>query len=66
MYAFIASAGVIYTVWCLSELHIDKNVFKNNLCFQRKRKKAQIGTNVRVLIFNAGLLARIQFTSGRC
>jgi hypothetical protein len=40
-------------------------------CFQRKRKKekgektVQIGTNVRARVYNAGLLARSQFVSGR-
>jgi hypothetical protein len=29
------------------------------------KAKAQIGTNVRVRVFNAGLLARIPFESGR-
>jgi hypothetical protein len=32
---------------------------------KKKRKTAQIGTNVRARIFNAGLLARSQFASGR-
>jgi hypothetical protein len=30
-----------------------------------KKKTAQIGTNVRARVFNAGLLARSQFASGR-
>jgi hypothetical protein len=41
-------------------------------CFQRKekgkkttKKTAQIGTSVRACVFNAGLLARSQFASGR-
>jgi hypothetical protein len=41
-------------------------------CFERKEKKggkgekkAQIGISVRVRVFNAGLLARSQFASGR-
>jgi hypothetical protein len=41
-------------------------------CFQRKKKekekekkKAQIGTSVRARVFNARLLARSQFASGR-
>jgi hypothetical protein len=44
-------------------------------CFQRKgekkptrgggKEKAQIGTSVRARVFNAGLLARSQFASGR-
>jgi hypothetical protein len=62
---------VLYTVWCLSKLYTDKNVCKNNLCFQRKKvrkkikKTAQIGTNVRARVFNARLLARNQFASRR-
>jgi hypothetical protein len=32
---------------------------------KRKEKTAQIGANVRAHVFNAGLLARIQFASGR-
>jgi hypothetical protein len=31
----------------------------------KKKKTAQIGTNVRARVFNAGLLARSQFASGR-
>jgi hypothetical protein len=33
--------------------------------FSKKRKKAQIGTSVRARVFNAGLLARSQFASGK-
>jgi hypothetical protein len=32
---------------------------------KRKRKKTQIGTIVRAHVYNAGLLARNQFASGR-
>jgi hypothetical protein len=32
---------------------------------EKKKATAQIGTNVRVRVFNAGLLARSQFASGR-
>jgi hypothetical protein len=32
---------------------------------EKKNTPAQIGTNVRVRVFNAGLLARSQFASGR-
>jgi hypothetical protein len=32
---------------------------------ERKKEKAQIGTNVRARVFNAGLLARSQCASGR-
>jgi hypothetical protein len=38
-------------------------------CFQRKRRRrnktAHIGANVRASVFNAGLLTRSQFASGR-
>jgi hypothetical protein len=36
------------------------NVFK-----EKEKKTAQIGTNVRALVFNAGLQARSKFASGR-
>jgi hypothetical protein len=45
-----------------------KNNFKKLKKIKRKEKKnttAQMGTNVRVCILNAGLLARSQFASGR-
>jgi hypothetical protein len=32
---------------------------------EKKNTTAQVGTNVRARVFNAGLLARSQFTSGR-
>jgi hypothetical protein len=32
---------------------------------KEKEKKAHIGTSVRALVFNAGMLARSQFASGR-
>jgi hypothetical protein len=32
---------------------------------KKEEKRAQIGTNVRAHMFNAGLLARSQFASGR-
>jgi hypothetical protein len=61
---------VLYTVWCLTILRdTDRNVSKTTYkCFEikKKRKKtAQIGTNVRARVFNAGLLARSQFAFGR-
>jgi hypothetical protein len=64
---------VLYTIWCLSKLYTDTIFVKTTCkCFQRKKKKkgeeekkAQIGTSVRALVFNAGLLARSQFASGR-
>jgi hypothetical protein len=65
---------VLYTVWCLSKLFANK-IFVKITCkyVQRKEKKerrkrrktAQIGTSVRVRVFNTGLLARSQFASGR-
>jgi hypothetical protein len=59
---------VLYTVWCLSKSYAHNNNCKRNNLLKRKKKKnttAQIGTNVRVHGFNAGLLARSQFASGR-
>jgi hypothetical protein len=50
---------VLYTVWCLSKLYTDI-IFVKAAC-----KCFQIGTSVRALVFNAGLLARSQFASGR-
>jgi hypothetical protein len=48
-------------------MHIEIIVKKKQLAGEkeRKRKTAQIGTNVRACIFNARLLARSQFTSRR-
>jgi hypothetical protein len=40
-------------------------MFSKNRKGRGKRKKAQIWTSVRVRVFNAGLLARSQFASGR-
>jgi hypothetical protein len=59
-------------VCCLFKLYADK-IFVKTTCkyFQRKEKKkktkrkAQIGTSVGARVFNAGLLARSQFASGR-
>jgi hypothetical protein len=57
---------VLYTVSCLSKLYTDiifvKKELENDF---KEKKKAQIGTSVRVRVFNAGLLARSPFTSGR-
>jgi hypothetical protein len=60
---------VLYTAWCLSKSYSHKNICgKSNFCKNKekigKRKTAQIGTNVRARVFNAGLLARSQFASG--
>jgi hypothetical protein len=72
MHSFLVQ--VLYMVWCLSKLYADKMFVKTTCkCFQRKEKKekgkeekkAQIGTNVRARVFNAGLLARSLFASGR-
>jgi hypothetical protein len=50
-------------------IHIKMFIKTTCKCFQRKRKRrkktAEIGTNVRARIFNAGLLARSQFASWR-
>jgi hypothetical protein len=59
---------VLYTVWCLSKLYTYTIFVKTTgECFQRKkrREKAQRGTSVGARVFNAGLLARRQFASGR-
>jgi hypothetical protein len=57
---------VLYTVCCSNKLYAHKNVCKPKLVnvFDNKAA-AQIGTNVRAPGFNAGLLARSQFASGR-
>jgi hypothetical protein len=57
---------MLYTVWSLSKLYEYENICKNNLWEkEEKEATAQIGTNVRARVFNAGLLARSQFASGR-
>jgi hypothetical protein len=54
---------VLYTVWCLSNLYAHKNICKT-VC--GKTATAQIGTNVRALVYlMTGLLVRSQFASGR-
>jgi hypothetical protein len=53
---------VLYAVWCLSKLYAHKNNCKKTC---GKNTTALIGTNVKVRGFNAGLLARSQFASGR-
>jgi hypothetical protein len=68
MFSFLPQ--VLYTVWCLSKLYRHKNISKKQLVGKigkkkKERKAAQIGTNVRARVFNAGLLARIQFALGR-
>jgi hypothetical protein len=51
---------------CLCKLYTDTIFVKTTCkCFQRKEKKAQIGTSVGTRVFNARLLARSQFASGR-
>jgi hypothetical protein len=46
-----------------------KNICKKQFVGKKKKEKkkatAQIGTNVRACVFNAGLLARSQVASGR-
>jgi hypothetical protein len=62
---------VLYMVWCLSKSYAHN--CKKQLAKKKKKKKgkqkkykiAEIGTNVRARGFNAGLLARSQFASGR-
>jgi hypothetical protein len=41
------------------------NVLKEKRKEKEKEKAAQIGTNVRARVFNAGLPARCHFASGR-
>jgi hypothetical protein len=48
-----------------NNMHITVIVKNNNNCKKKKNTTAQIGTNVRAVRFNAGLLARSQFVSGR-
>jgi hypothetical protein len=55
---------VLYTVWCLSKSYAHNNNCKKQLD-EKRNTTAQIGANVRVRRFNAGLLARSQFASGR-
>jgi hypothetical protein len=53
----------MYTsAYCYADNIFIKTTFK---CCQRKKKKAKIGTSVSIRVFNAGLLARSQFASGR-
>jgi hypothetical protein len=63
---------VFYTVG-VSPIHVHMQIIVKKLLGKRKKKKrttekkdttAQIGTNVRVRGFNAGLLACSQFASG--
>jgi hypothetical protein len=61
MWSFLPQ--VLYTVWCLSKLYVHKSICKKKTC--EKKARAQIGTNVRTRVFNAGLLARNHFASRR-
>jgi hypothetical protein len=61
MRSFLPQA--LHTVWCLSKLYAHKNTC--NKLVEKKETTAQIGTNVRARVLNAGLLARSQFASGR-
>jgi hypothetical protein len=58
---------MLYTVWHLSKSYAHNNNCKKATCWKKEKKNttAEIGTNVRVRGFNAGLLARRQFASGR-
>jgi hypothetical protein len=46
-------------------LYAHKNNSKKQLAEEKKKKTAQIGTNIRSRVFNAGLLARSQFASSQ-
>jgi hypothetical protein len=62
---------VLYNVWCLSKSYEHNNNCKKKTCQKNKKKKqkknrtAQIRTKVRARGFNARLLARSHFASGR-
>jgi hypothetical protein len=66
MYAFIPSAGVIYGLVLIQIIYIKMFVKRACICSQIKKiqKAAQIGTNVRALLFNARLMTESQFASG--
>jgi hypothetical protein len=51
----------------IQSMHIIRKICKNKYInlFLFKLSNSQIGTNVRIRVFNAGLLARSQFASGR-
>jgi hypothetical protein len=56
----------LYTVCCSSKLYANKNVCKTKLVNVFDNKAAALtGTDVRARAFNAGLLVRSQFASGR-
>jgi hypothetical protein len=61
IYAFIPSASVIQFGAYPNYTQI--KIFVKTVC--GKKAAAQIGTNVRAVVLNAGLLARSQFASGR-
>jgi hypothetical protein len=56
---------VLYVVWFLSRIYVHKNICKNNLQMFFNKATAQIRNNVRVRIFNVGLLDSSQFASRR-
>jgi hypothetical protein len=67
---FIPSAGVIQglvliQIVCAHNNNCEKKLVKKRKTKQKKNTTPQIGTNVRACRFNAGLLARSQFASGR-
>jgi hypothetical protein len=64
-YKRLLSPRVLYTVWCLSKSYTHVNNYKKNNSRKKKTTTAQMRTNVRNRGFNAGLLTRSQFASGR-
>jgi hypothetical protein len=58
---------VLYTIWCLSKSYEHKNICKKKTWGKKEEKKATAHKRiyVKALVFNAGLLARSQFASGR-
>jgi hypothetical protein len=68
---------MLYAVWYLTKSQAHKNNCKKQLVGKNKNEKrkekrrekrratGQVGTNVRARVFNAGLLARNHFASGR-
>jgi hypothetical protein len=56
---------VLYMVWCLSKLYAHKNNCKKLVGKRKEKKTAQVGTNFRARVFNAGQFARSQLASGR-
>jgi hypothetical protein len=63
IYAFIPFASVIHGLVLIQIICTQKYFLKNQLV--GKKATAQIGTTDRAHVFNAGLLARSKFASGR-